>query len=187
MIPTQDTGEGEAARWFCLQAQAKREHMAAANLRRDAGVEVYLPRIRYRRSTRRGPAWITEALFPGYLFAHFRLAAQFRRVQAARGVRNVVHFGNRWPAIPDEAITYLRTLAGGDDIKVLSQEINQGDTVEIAGGVFHGFSALVTRAIPGRQRVSILLDFLGRQTAVEVHRNQLVLPGRNTALRCPRP
>ncbi len=160
--------------WYCVQTQPKREHIAASNLRQDAHVESFLPRIRYRHSTRRGPAWVTEALFPGYLFARFPLASLLRRVQSQRGVRGVVHFGDRWPSIPDPLIAELRTIVGDAEIKILSPDLNAGDTVEVAAGVFQGFQALVARVIPRRQRVSILLDFLGRQTAVELNRNQLV-------------
>jgi transcriptional antiterminator RfaH len=160
--------------WFCVQTQPKREHIAASNLRQDAHVEVFLPRLRYRRSTRRGPAWVTEPLFPGYLFARFTLPSLLRRVQSLRGVRGVVHFGHRWPSIPDPVIAELRSVVGNAEIKTLSTDLNVGDAVEVATGVFQGFQALVARVIPRRQRVFVLLDFLGRQTAVELDTHQLV-------------
>ena len=79
------------AAWFCIRSQPKYEHLAAAHLQREPGFEVYLPRIRFKRATRRGPVWFTEALFPNYLFARFDPAACLRRVCHARGVRGVVH------------------------------------------------------------------------------------------------
>jgi len=160
--------------WFCLQTQPKREHVAAAQLRRDVHIEVFLPRIRYRRRTRAGAAWVTEALFPNYLFARFNLATQLRRIQAVRGARGVVHFGSRWPAIPEAAIADLQSVMADGEIRVLSEEIRPGDIVEVAEGVFHGLQATVTRVMPRGQRVSVLLDFLGRQTTVELDRSQLV-------------
>jgi len=57
---------------------------------------------------------------------------------------------------------------GSEEIHVIPEELRPGDTVQISGGVFHGLSALVTRAMPGRQRVAVLLEFLGRQTMVEL-------------------
>jgi hypothetical protein len=36
--------------------------------------------------------------------------------------------------------------------------------------------AVVIRLIPARQRVAVLLDFLGRQTPLELNRSQIVLP-----------
>jgi transcriptional antiterminator RfaH len=165
--------------WFCVQTQTKREHIAASNLRQDARIEVFLPRIRFRRSTRRGPTWVTEALFPGYLFARFPLSALLRRVRSLRGVRGVVHFGDRWPSIPDTVIAQLQSTVGDAEIKILSADLKTGDSTEVVTGVFQGFQALVARVIPRSQRVSVLLDFLGRQTAVELNSDQLVPNSQN--------
>jgi len=174
MVAKNEKAGVEPMAWFCLRTQPKHEHIAAAQLRQDLKIEAFLPRIRFRRSTRSGPAWVTEALFPNYLFVRFDLTARLRQVQAVRGVRCVVHFGSRWPAIPDPVIAELRAALNGEEIKVISQELNPGDTVEVAAGVFHGFQALVSRVMPQRQRVSVLLDFLGRQTAVELDCRQLI-------------
>jgi transcription antitermination factor NusG len=92
----------------------------------------------------------------------------------------VVHFGARWPTIPETAIAELKAAMGVDSVKTLSQEFRPGDEVEIAGGAFLGLSAVVTRVMPGRQRVAVLLDFLGRQTTVELDRGQLA---RNREIR----
>jgi transcriptional antiterminator RfaH len=162
------------AAWFCVRTLPKQEHIAAAQLRHQSSdVEVFLPRIRYQRTTRRGPAWVTEALFLNYLFARFELVNSLRLVQATRGVRGVVHFGMRWPTIPEDMIAELKAAMGVDAVMTLSQELRPGDEVEIAGGAFFGLAAVVTRVMPGRQRVAVLLDFLGRQTTVELDRGQL--------------
>ena len=175
MKKAESSGSDQTA-WFCVRTQPKHEHIAAAQLRKDLGLEVFLPRIRYQRATRSGPAWVTEALFLGYLFVHFDLASGVRRVQAARGVRGVVHFGDRWPTIPDSVIRELSSVIGAEGLKTVSGEIQPGDSVEIAGGIFHGLHAVVTVAMPGRQRVAVLLDFLGRQTSVELDRQRVVHP-----------
>jgi transcriptional antiterminator RfaH len=161
--------------WYCLRAQPKHEHIAAAHLKKEADIEVYLPRIRFKRSTRQGPVWFTEALFPNYLFARFDLALCLRKVQAARGVRGVVHFGQRWPFIPDAVIENLRAAVPADEVHVINEDLNTGDAVRISGGAFHGLEAFVTRVMPGRQRVGVLLEFLGRQTMVEVEKAAVVL------------
>ena len=164
---------GQAA-WFCVRTQPKHEHIAAAKLRQEPGIEVFLPRIRYQRFSRTGPTWVTEALFLNYLFARFHLNSRLRLVQAARGVRGVVHFGGQWPTIPETVMGDLRTVLGSEDVRTLSQDLGPGDAVEINGGVFDGLQAVVARAMSGPQRVAVLLDFLGRQTAVELDRSHLV-------------
>lgn len=162
--------------WYCVRSHPKHEHLAARQLAQEAEFEVYLPRIRFQRSTRRGRQWFTEALFPNYLFARFDLATQLRQVSGARGVRQVVHFGEHWPAIPDAAISELRAIIGDDEVHVLTHDVQPGQTVQISGGAFHGLSALVTRVLPGRQRVAVLLEMLGRQTPLELSRAEIIAP-----------
>jgi transcriptional antiterminator RfaH len=165
------------AAWFCLRVQAKHEHIAAAHLKLEPGVEVCLPRIRFKRSTRRGPVWFTEALFPGYLFANFDFAVALRKISHGRGVTGVVHFGDHWPTIPDAVIEELRAAVGSDEVHVVPNELQRGETIEISGGAFHGLLAVVTRVMPSRERVAVLLEFLGRQTMVEVPIEAVVREG----------
>jgi transcriptional antiterminator RfaH len=161
------------AAWFCLRTHLKHEHIAAAQLKQDPELEVFLPRIRYQRSTRSGPAWVTEALFQNYLFARFDLATALRRVQHARGVRGVVHFGGRWPTIPEAAIDELRGAMEGEELRTIENALHPGDIVEISCGAMSGLQAVVSRVTPARQRVAVLLDFLGRQTTLELDRWQI--------------
>ena len=168
---------GAAPAWFCLRAQPKHEHIAAAHLKDDPEIEIYLPRIRFKRATRRGPVWFTEALFPNYLFARFELAVCLRRVCHARGVRGVVHFGDRWPIVPEAVIGELRARVGADEVHVVRDELRPGESVRIAGGVFHGLEAVVTRVMPSRERVAVLLEFLGQQTSVELAGEALIREG----------
>jgi transcriptional antiterminator RfaH len=167
-------GEFPALAWFCVRAQPKHEHIAAANLRQYLNTEVFSPRIRFRRATRRGPVWVTESLFPNYVFARFDWRSSLRLIHHAPGVAGVVHFGSRWPTIPDQVIQELRTMLGSEELHVIGDELEPGDDVRISGGSFHGLEGVVTRVMPGRARVGILLEFLGRQTMVEVKVDNVV-------------
>jgi transcriptional antiterminator RfaH len=89
-------------------------------------------------------------------------------VHYAPGVSGVVHFGTRWPTVPEEVIQGIRALLGENEIHVMPSDLAPGDTVQIAGGMFHGLQAVITQLMPGRKRVLVLMDFLGRQTTVEV-------------------
>jgi len=166
-----------AANWFCLRSQPKHEHIAAAHLRKMEGVAVFLPRIRFQRSTRQGMAWTTEALFPNYLFAQFSWHESLRQVQAARGVSGVVHFGTRWPVIDESVIADLKQAVGEEELHTIASVLQPGDIVEIGEGAMRGLQAVVSRVIPSRQRVAVLLDFLGRQTTIEVPAALLIKEG----------
>lgn len=154
--------------WFCVRSRTRQEHIATASLRRMEGMEVVNPRIRFRRPTSRGPIWVTESMFPGYVFARFSLKQSLDVVQYAYGVANVVHFGFFWPVVPDETIDGLRSMIGEEEVREVGPALKVGQEVEVAAGTFAGFHGIVTRIMPARDRVAVLLDFLGRQTTVEL-------------------
>lgn len=163
--------------WYCVQAQPKHEHIAAASLRVIEGVEPFCPRLRYRKSTRRGPVWFVEAMFPGYLFARFDFPAFHRIVRHAHGVSTIVHFGTRVPKLDDAVISSLHERCAGSDgdIIVIDPKLEPGSVVKVAGGNFLGFETIITRVIPARERVCVLLDFLGQQIEAELSRKDVVL------------
>jgi transcriptional antiterminator RfaH len=169
--------------WFCVHTQPRREQMAASSIGQYSDIEVFLPRIRYRRATRSGPVWVTEALFPNYLFARFELMRSLRRVKHARGARDVIHFGNRWPVVPDLVIDEIKKLLSPHETYIVEPLLQPGDDVQIAGGILHGFAAVLTRVNHGTNRAHALLEFLGRQTAIELDSRHLVAP--TTSRRLP--
>jgi len=163
--------------WFCVWSQPKHEHIAAAHLQKMAEVEVFLPRIRFQRATRQGKVWVTEALFPNYLFARFDWNLSLRQVQAARGVAGVIHFGEQWPVVPAAIIDELRQLTGTAAVHTITTGLTPGDKVEIAEGAMRGLQAVVSRVMPGRDRVAVLMEFLGRPTEIEIPENFLIREG----------
>jgi len=160
--------------WFCVRAQPKHEQLAAVSLRRNLGVECFSPRIRYRKITRRGPVWFVEAMFPGYLFARFVFAELYRQAQSMPGVIGMVRFGARIGFLPDATIGELRSASGDDELIVFNPELKVNDSVKIAGGTFIGLEAIITQVLPSKERVRVLLDFLGRQVEAEIGSPQVI-------------
>ena len=115
-----------APAWFCVRTHSKHEHLAAAWLRRRLEIEVYLPRVRFRRPQPRGPVWFEEALFPNYLFARFELSRCLQPIHCTPGVHEVIHFGQHWPTIPEEIIAALRAAVGGDAPRVIDEHSSSG-------------------------------------------------------------
>ena len=105
-------------------------------------VTVFCPRIRFKRATRQGLVWVTEAMFPGYLFARFELAQMHRQVRYAHGVAGIVQFGGRYSTIEDETFAQLRDRTGLAEVKEFKYELAQGDQVKIAGHFFIGLEAV---------------------------------------------
>src|SRR2546421_3799234 len=162
--------------WFCLRAQQKHEQMAANCLRQMEHVEVFNPCIRFQQVRRNRKVWLTDPLFPGYLFARFNWQDSLTRVYYAPGVQSVIHFGNGWPTVPEQVIEEIRAAIGPGELRVISDHLTPGDQVEIIAELFQGLKAVVTQVMPGRQRVAVLLDFLGRQTTVEISAQCIIKP-----------
>ncbi len=171
---------GEPA-WFCIRSQLKREHIAAAQLRQIPGVEVFNPQLRLLRSTRRGPVWSTESLFPNYLFARFVLEAKLEKVRYTPSVKMVVQFGDTVPTIPDGVIQELRRGLEAMRSKVLTDAPVEGEEVEVATGAFKGLNGRVTRVLPAKQRVQVLLDMMGRSVAAELSLEMVLFRRKDAA------
>ena len=161
--------------WFCLRSHPKREHIAAAHLRMLSNVEVFCPRLRARKATRRGVVAFVECLFPNYLFARFDARTHLDKVKHSPSVSTIVHFGNRIPKVPDSIIDELRASFPDDEIIDCDRHVEPGDQVTIGEGPFMGMKATVLRVMTPYQRVEVLLELLGRVTPVIVNPVTLVL------------
>lgn len=170
--------------WYCVRTQTKREHIASGHLRDLEGVEVFCPRLRYRKATRRGKIWWVEPLFPGYVLAKFNLAEMERAVTFCQGVRGLVRFGTEIPPVTEQFMDSLRK-----EIRDRSDEndpesfsvspiIQAGDEVEVAHGPLQGMQGTVVSVAPAIERVKILLEFLGQQHPVDLDLFSILLPRR---------
>lgn len=167
LTPSEISSNQPIGSWFCLKAQPKREHIAAAGLRQISEVEVFSPRLRFRKFTTRGPIWFVESMFPGYLFARFDYAALHRQIRLRPGVSGFVQFGERLALLPDALIDEIRSRTGPDELVEVAQGLQPGQGVRINQGPFEGLEALVIRLITARDRVEILIECMGRTLRAE--------------------
>jgi transcriptional antiterminator RfaH len=154
-------GEGG---WYVVCAKTRRERFAALSLARR-GVPVFLPRLALRR---RGTS-VIRPLFPGYLFARLVLPQEAGRVLWAPGVRRLVTFAGEAPAMPDEAIAFLRAQA--DEAGVIAarpRPLPRGRRVRVTTGPLAGLVGIIENPPDARGRVSVLMDILRCQTPVSL-------------------
>ncbi|MFP4281358.1 MAG: transcription termination/antitermination protein NusG [Opitutales bacterium] len=156
-------------------------------MRREHGVESFCPRIRFTKRTRRGPVKFVEALFPCYLFVHTDLKETYRRIMAATGVTGVVRYGDRVPRVPEAFVEQLRARLDGDLHEEPEPPLEQGQTVTLLEGPFKDWQAVVSGLIPGRERVAILLEFLGQTLELRVPAHAVLREGDNARGRTYKP
>jgi transcriptional antiterminator RfaH len=177
--------QADGLAWFCARTKPKHEHIAAANVQKNLGLEVFHPRLKVSRPTRRGVVRVVEPLFPCYIFVRCVLADQLAEIRYTTGVSTIVHFGLRTPTIPDSVIEELQECFGMEEMMTVEDCLRPGVEVVVAEGAFLGMRASVLRVLPAKQRVQVLLEVLGRPTAVEFDRSSVVLESGTMADRVP--
>ena len=160
--------------WFCLRTQTKREHIAAAILSKIESVEVFCPRISQIKKTRTGKKRFTEAMFPGYIFAKFAYRDHFRRVMHTQGVSGIVGQGDR-RAVPEQIVVELQNSLPEGIIEAPDLSIEPGAEIEFISGSLKGLNGTVLAQLPAKNRVNVLLEFLGNQITVAVSAEDILL------------
>jgi transcriptional antiterminator RfaH len=155
------------ARWYVVQTQVNGEARAAQNLMRQ-GYEVYFPRYLKRRRHARKIDLTAKPLFPRYMFVAVDMATQrWRSIQSTFGVARLVSNGEDPAMVPEGVVNALRSREGEDGFINLDNKVAfaPGDRVRVLAGAFMD-SAGLFNALADRDRVSILLDLLGRKVRV---------------------
>jgi transcriptional antiterminator RfaH len=171
----------ETPAWYCARTKPKHEHIAAANLRKNLNLEVFHPRLRIERATRRGVMRVSEPLFPCYIFFRCLIEEKLNEIKRTSGVSTVVHFAHKIPKIADSVIEELKECFEGEETMTVEDRLSPGDEVIVAEGAFSGMRAFVLRVMPARRRVQVLLDVLGRPTPAEISDNSVVIEGNGVA------
>jgi len=155
-------------RWYCVRSKPKQERMATGALQRLSGIEVFCPFIRFQRNTKRGKVWFQEAMFPGYLFARFDLVEQHRAVAYSPGVLNILKFDGIFMEVPEAVIGMIRDGSGGTEkiIEAIAPFEVGEETIILEGGL-RGLKVIVTKVIPAKERVWVLMELLGSTVEAE--------------------
>ena len=155
------------AAWYVVQTQVNRETKATDNLVRQ-GYEVYLPRYLKRRRHARKIDVVAKPLFPRYMFVAIDTATQrWRSIQSTVGVAQLVTNGDAPAMVPAGVVSALK--AREDDKGFIRMDVGPvfapGDKVRVLAGAFMD-NAGVFHGLADHDRVSILLDMLGRKVRV---------------------
>jgi transcriptional antiterminator RfaH len=157
----------EGLRWYTIQTKAKHEAQVEKRLH-DLNFEVFLPWMRIRRRLGTRYQWVLEPLFPGYLFCRLDLALAGKAARYSPGVRDFVRFGSQIPEIGAHIIAALMERCPEGVALVGAPPLQKGQTVVIREGPLSGLEAVFDEELGGKERIAVLLDFLGRETRLIV-------------------
>ena len=153
--------------WYVVQTHANAEIKASMHLSRQ-GFEVYLPRYLKRRRHARRVEIVPMPLFPRYLFVAVDIASQrWRSIHSTIGVSRLLCNGDEPALVARGIVEQLQSRHDGHGFIKLDRRLlfAPGDKVRVVEGVFSACLGLF-EGMTDHQRVSILLDLLGRKVRV---------------------
>jgi transcriptional antiterminator RfaH len=155
-------------RWFVVQTQPHAEMKAASHLLRQQ-FNTYVPRYLKRRRHARRIETVAAPLFPRYIFIAINLASQpWRCIQSTIGVARLVCNGDTPAAVPANVVESIKRRENDGGFVCLDRpRFAAGDAIRVVDGVFSNCLGLF-EGMGDKERVTILLDLLGRKVRVVV-------------------
>jgi transcriptional antiterminator RfaH len=158
-----------AKAWYVIHTKPHKEASVHSYLE-SQDLETFFPHIEVIPTNPRSST--IRPYFPGYLFMRADLETTgmglFRWMPGAVGL---VEFGGQPARVPDAVInqlkTQLRNIQIGENEK--QDALKPGDRVRVTSGPLEGFEGIFDSRLSGRQRVSLLLDMVGRLVKVEIN------------------
>lgn len=154
--------------WYAVYTKPNSECLVETTLQ-QRDVETYLPKI--IKPLKPGKSSHRVPLFPCYLFIHVDIA-HFNPLlwQWIPGLVRIVSTGNHPQPVPDFVIRLMQKKLSqinrfGDSFP---QNFKPGESVRVSNGPLSGMLAIFEKSTSSRDRVQILLNFLGQVKKVNI-------------------
>lgn len=160
--------------WLLLRTKPRQERGVAESLL-ARGVQGYLPRLLEPRTHLRAPLGPVP-LFPSYVFARCVARDRWAAVNYCPGAIGVVRFGGLVAAVEDEVVAGLVDREGDRGYLVpreIRHEPRAGARARVVAGPLRGFEGVVTRYLPAKDRVRLLLSLVSGVRNVELDARHL--------------
>ena len=131
--------------------------------------DYYLPKITTKKINSYPKV---EVLFPGYIFVNTSFE-NYSALKYTMGIRKIIKFGDNISCISDQEIEAMQMAEETSKIDPVASQIQIGQDVVIAKGSLTG-SIVKVCSLPPKERVGILLSFLGSLRRVTISEKDLI-------------
>ncbi len=132
--------------------------------------DYYLPRITTKKTNSNSK---NEVLFPGYIFVHTSFK-NYSALKYTMGIKNIIRFGENFSYLTDEEIKKIRIIEESSKFKPITPKVRIGQEMHVARGSFKGIIVKIC-SLPSKERVDVLMSFLGSVRKVNIQLNELML------------
>ena len=131
--------------------------------------DFYLPKITIKKNNSNPKE---EILFPGYIFVNTSFE-NYSALKYTMGIKNIIKFGNNISCISDQDIKSMQMAEETSKIDPLVSQIQIGQEAIIIEGSLKG-SIVKICSLPSKERVNVLLTFLGSIRRVAIQEKDLL-------------
>ncbi len=152
--------------WYLVHTKPRQEGAAQVHLERQS-YPCYLPRLSVEKIRRGKTQWVSEPMFPRYLFVQLDTSDQgpsWAPIRSTQGVSQMVQFGGRPAKVDDDLVSLLRRR---EQTKPTEPLFSSGDKVLIASGPFAGLEAIYEMT-EAEQRALVLLHILSQPVQMRI-------------------
>lgn len=155
-------------KWYIINTKPHAEFRVIDYLA-TKNIKTFMPKLMVTRKHARKIENVLRPLFPSYLFVYINLENSYRIVSSSIGVKSILSTGSSPSPVPDNVINELNqyTDCRGLVTKIDTSRFKTGQQVKINHGIFKGSVANFC-AMSGKERVSILLELLGKQVKISI-------------------
>lgn len=158
----------EESAWFVVHAQSRHEEKVQFGLQ-AMGLEVFLPRITVRSRRRDRFQLLSAPLFPGYLFVYTDLNPwAYARIIRYQGVVRILGSKGRCTPVAAETVISIRSIMENGRIFDPWPRLVPGRLVRVVAGPLCGAIGTIRRCKPGKRRLVVGVELLGRSIAVDL-------------------
>jgi transcription antitermination factor NusG len=154
--------------WFVATYKINEVRRVESNLLNQE-FDFYLPKITTKKINSKPKV---ELLFPGYIFVNTNLK-NYSTLKYTLGIKNIIKFGENISCISYEEIEAMQMVEKRSKINPVASQIQIGQDVMIAKGSLEGIIAKVC-ALHSKERVGILLSFLGSMRRISIPEKDLI-------------
>jgi transcriptional antiterminator RfaH len=131
--------------------------------------DFYLPKITIKKINANPEV---ELLFPGYIFVNTSLE-NYSALKYTMGIKNIIKFGDNIPCISLEEIEAMQMAEKTSKMDPVTSQIQLGQDIIITKGSLTG-SIVKVCTLPFKERVGVLLYFLGSVRRVTIPKKDLI-------------